>query len=258
MMSTQPSVRCPARQRGYTMIEILVALFIALFLLAGLFTILQGTRRTSSNQTGLTKLQDEERMAMSLLTDVIQNAGYFDANTYSTAQDAFPVVATVSATGTALAKGQALSGTHTSTSNPADKLLARYSTAGGDGVINCNGAASPAGTPATYVNVFTVNIATSQLQCTFDGGTTAAIALVDDVINLQVWYGVSTQAGTNNVDTYITANNMTAANWLNVTSVRVMLTFNNPLYDSTRPAQQPQYVYFSRVIALQGRTGTTI
>ena len=111
-MSRQPSMRCPARQRGYTMIEILVALFIALFLLAGLFTILQGTRRTSSNQTGLTKLQDEQRMAMSMLTDVIQNAGYFDANKYSTAQDAFPAVASVSANGgTALAKGQALSGT---------------------------------------------------------------------------------------------------------------------------------------------------
>src|SRR5260370_3123454 len=131
-------MRCPARQRGYTMIEILVALFIALFLLAGLFTILQGTRRTSSNQTGLTKLQDEQRMAMSMLTDVIQNAGYFDANSYSTAQDAFPAVASVSATGTALAKGQALSGTHTSSSSP-DTLLARYSTAGRDGVINCHG-----------------------------------------------------------------------------------------------------------------------
>jgi type IV pilus assembly protein PilW len=250
MRSRQPSMRCPARQRGYTMIEILVALFIALFLLAGLFTILQGTRRTSSNQTGLTKLQDEERMAMSILTDVMQNAGYFDANSYSTAQDAFPVVASP-----ALAKGQALSGTHTSTSSP-DTLIARYSTAGGDGVINCNGGASPAGTPVPYVNVFTV--VGNQLLCTPDGGTTAAIPLVDDVNNLQVWYGVSTQVGTNNVDTYITANNMTAANWLNVTSVRVMLTFLNPLYDPLRSAQQPQYVYFSRVIALQGRTGTTI
>jgi type IV pilus assembly protein PilW len=247
-------MRCPARQRGYTMIEILVALFIALFLLAGLFTILQGTRRTSSNQTGLTKLQDEERMAMSMITDVIQNAGYFDANTYSTAQDAFPVV-----TSPALAKGQALSGTHTSTSSP-DTLIARYSTAGGDGVINCNGGASPAGTPLPYVNVFTVDPIANQLFCTPDGGTTAAIALVDDVNNLQVWYGVSTQAGTNNVDTYIAANNMTAANWLNVTSVRVMLTFVNPLYDPNpaRSTQQPHYVYFSRVIALQGRTGTTI
>jgi hypothetical protein len=53
---------------------------------------------------------------------------------------------------------------------------------------------------------------------------------------------------------------MTAANWLNVTSVRVMLTFVNPLYDPNpaRSTQQPHYVYFSRVIALQGRTGTTI
>ena len=71
------------RQRGYTLLEILVALFIGVFLLAGLFTILQNTRRTSSNQTGLAQLQDQQRMAMSILTDVIQNAGYFDAATTS-------------------------------------------------------------------------------------------------------------------------------------------------------------------------------
>jgi hypothetical protein len=35
----------------------------------------------------------------------------------------------------------------------------------------------------------------------------------------------------------------------------VTLTFVNPLYSSTQPTQQPQYVYFTRVIALQGRTG---
>jgi type IV pilus assembly protein PilW len=247
------------RQRGYTMIEITVALFIGLFLLAGLFTILQNTRRTSTTQTGLTQLQDAQRMAMSMLNDVIQNAGYFDANTYQTAQTAWPAAVTVAAASNAsLAAGQALTGTHTSTS-PGDVLVARYSTTGSDGVINCIGVTATAAT--NWTNTFYITSATTSgvttytLNCTPDGTTASGVALVVGVQNLQAWYGISTQAGVSNVDTYKTANLMSAADWSNVTSVRVTLTFVNPMYSATQSAQSPQYVYFTRVIALQGRTG---
>jgi type IV pilus assembly protein PilW len=238
------------RQRGYTMIEITVALFIGLFLLAGLFAILQNTRRTSTTQTGLTQLQDEQRMAMSMLNDVIQNAGYFDANSYQTALTAWPTAVAVAKSGTTLAVGQPLTGTHTSAS-PGDVLVARYSTTGSDGVINCTGATGTAGTAATWTNAFYVS--SNQLWCTLDG--TAGVPLVTGVTNLQAWYGISTQTGVSNVDTYKTATQMSAADWFNVTSVRVTLTFLNPMYSAATSAQSPQYVYFTRVIALQGRTG---
>jgi type IV pilus assembly protein PilW len=246
------------RQRGYTMIEITVALFIGLFLLAGLFTILQNTRRTSTTQTGLTQLQDEQRMAMSMLNDVIQNAGYFDANTYQTALTAWPATVAVAASGTSLAAGQALSGTHTSTS-ASDKLVARYSTTGTDGAINCIGVTATAAT--NWTNTFYITSATTSgvttytLNCTPDGTIASGVPLVVGVKNLQAWYGISTQAGVSNVDTYKTANQMSAADWSNVTSVRVTLTFVNPMYSAAQSAQSPQYVYFTRVIALQGRTG---
>jgi type IV pilus assembly protein PilW len=247
----------PRRQHGYTLIEILVALLIAIFLLAGLFTILQNTRRTSSNQTGLALLQDEQRMAMSMLNDVIQSAGYFDTNTYQTAQLAWSAATAVTATGTTLAAGQALTGSHAAAS-PGDVIAVRYASAGGDGVINCNGATSTIA--ANWVNTFfiasttTAGVTTYQLECSIDGLTTDAVPLVQDVYNLQVWYGVSTTASTNNVDTYMTANQLSAANWPNVTSVRVTLTFVNPVW-KTAPAGQPQFVYFTRVIPIQGRTG---
>jgi type IV pilus assembly protein PilW len=248
------------RQRGYTLIEIVIALLIGLFLLAGLFSIFSGTRRTSSQQNGLAQLQDEQRMAMSVLNDVVQNAGYFDTNTYQSALTAWPASVAVPAAGTgvALAAGQGLTGTHTSTSTT-DFLVARYATTGSDNVINCSGATSTAAT--NYVNTFyvtstTINgVPTYVLDCTPDGTTASAQPLVIGVQNLQVWYGFSTTAGSNNVDTYKTADLMTATNWANVTSVRVTLTFVNPLYSPAQAAQQPQYVYFTRVIALQSRTG---
>jgi type IV pilus assembly protein PilW len=134
------------RQRGFTLIEILVALFVGLFLLGGLFTILQTTRRTSSNQTGLTLLQDEERMAMSMINDVVQNAGYFDATSFQTAKTAWPAAVSDTVSTTTLAIGQPLTGLHAGATTP-DVLVARYATNGSgsatpDGIINCVGGSS--------------------------------------------------------------------------------------------------------------------
>jgi type IV pilus assembly protein PilW len=242
-------------QRGFTLIEILVALFVGLFLLGGLFTILQTTRRTSTNQTGLALLQDQQRMAMSILNDVIQNAGYFDASTYQSASTAWPAAVADAVTGTSLAAGQAVSGFHNSVT-VADTLVARYATNGTtDGIINCIGGSATVAT--TYLNTFYIQAIAGGygLFCSPDGTSANGALLVTGVQNLQAWYGISTQNGVNNVDTYKTANQMAAADWSSVTSVRVTLTFNNPLYVSTQATQQPQYVYFTRVIALQGRTG---
>jgi type IV pilus assembly protein PilW len=249
------------RQQGYSLLEILVALFIGVFLLAGLFTILQNTRRTSSNQSALAQLQDEQRMAMSMLNDVIQNAGYFDPNTTTSAAALPALAASGLATGYALAASQGLSGADGTT----DIILARYATNGTDGLINCNGATSAA---ATYWNnTFYISSTTSggvttyALYCSTDGtgaGGTTGIPLVTGVTNMQVYYGVSTTAGVNNVDTYMTASQVQASTlgWAAVTSVRVTLTFQNPLYGQAGySGTTNQYVYLTRVIPLQGRTG---
>jgi type IV pilus assembly protein PilW len=254
MKALLPSGCAGQRQRGYTLIEIMIALLVALFLLAGLGALVAGTRRTGSNQMSLAQLQDEQRLAMSILNDVVQKAGYFNTNTYFTATDAWPAATTVPATGAALAVGQVLSGTHTSISAP-DTLAVRYSTSGTDGIINCAGGTGAAA--ATYINYFFVNTTTTpnQLQCSSDGQTSDAVSLVNDVVNMQIWYGLSTGGGSSaNVDTYMSADQVTAltSGWFKVTSLRVTLTFKNPL--SAQPGQPP-YVYFTRVIALQSRAG---
>jgi len=185
---------------------------------------------------------------MSILNDVVQNAGYFDTNTYQSAQTAWPAAVVVGIGGTTLAAGQAMSGVHTGTS-AADTLVARYASSGTDGVISCSGASPLVAT--NLINVFYV--ASNQLMCSPDGTAASAVVLVPGVSNLQVWYGVSTTAGSNNVDTYFTADQVTASNWMNVTSVRITLTFVNPLYATGQSTLQT--VPFTRVIALQGRTG---
>ena len=69
----------PWRQRGFGLIELIIAVFIGLFLLGGLAVVLQMTSNIFGSQTGLSLLQDEERLGMNLLTNVIEHAGYFPA-----------------------------------------------------------------------------------------------------------------------------------------------------------------------------------
>jgi hypothetical protein len=145
--------------------------------------------------------------------------------------------------------------------------LVRYATNGTgsrapDGIEDCRGHTNPSAT--TFVNTLFVapsapdGVATA-LWCSPDGSTSSAarIPLVTGVANLQIYYGVATTTGVNDVDTYMTADQVQAAgDWAKVSSVRVTVTFLNPLYRQAGYAtSSDQYVYLTRVITIQGRTG---
>ncbi len=64
-------------RRGFTLIELMIALLVGLFLLGALLTIVQANKQVFGNQNLLAQVQDNERMAMTMITDVVQSAGYF-------------------------------------------------------------------------------------------------------------------------------------------------------------------------------------
>jgi type IV pilus assembly protein PilW len=228
-------------QYGFTLVELMVAVSIALFLIGGLLTIVQNTRNAYSNQSRLAQMQDAERLAMIMMTDVIQSAGYFPNPVAFNA-------ASLPAAG-AFAVGQSINGTHTGVAAPGDALAVRYLTQSGDGVLNCHGTSNSSGGTLLYTNTFSVN-ASQQLVCD-PGDGSGALPLVSGVQNLQLVYGVKRNfalAG-NDVDTYLTADQLTAADWQNVTSVRVTLTFVNPLFGAPgQPVNQPATMSFQRVV----------
>ena len=95
-MSALPCTAFPhsARtQRGFTLVELMVTVGIALFLLYGLVTIVETVRRTSLDQQSLAQLQDQQRFAMTVLTDVIQAGGYFPDPTTWTPATSLPAAA---------------------------------------------------------------------------------------------------------------------------------------------------------------------
>lgn len=223
-------------QRGVGLVEIMVAIVIALFLLLALYNILITTRSTYQSQTQLVALQDSERLVNTVVTDVVQSASYFPDPQVETRASALPADATF------LAAGQGVFGTASATP-PGDTLSVRYTTAPNDGILNCLGDSNTSVANTLYVNRFSVD-ATNGLMCSINGA--APQTLVPGVTNMSVLYGVDT-AASGAPTQYLAASAMTPAYWTAVKSVRVTLTFNNPLFP--QPGQ-PATVTFTRVIAL--------
>jgi type IV pilus assembly protein PilW len=244
--TTAPARHLPPLQRGFTLVELLIAMAIALFLVGGVLTLLETTRRTSTAQSQLALLQDNERLAMALMTDVVQAAGYYPDPTTNTSATALPAVG-------AFAAGQPITGTD-AVAAPGDSITARYLTASNDGIINCTGGSNATAGPVLYTNLFSVNIAAgvNVLQCSLNGA--AAVPLVSGVTNLQILYGVKTNFAVDNgsVDSYLKGSEMVAANWSNVIAVKITLTFVNPIANQ---AGQPATIPFTRVIGVMNKAG---
>jgi type IV pilus assembly protein PilW len=235
-------------QQGYSMIELSVALVIALFLLNGMFTILQSTRKTSGNQNLLAQLQDEERVAMTMMTDVIQQAGYFSGAQTTLATAEFLPSTTFSTAGQSVAGG---------TNTYGDTVSVRYQ---GDtstgGVLDCVGNSIANGTieEMTFsVNVGTNNNGQPGLYCTING---VAAPLVPNVKTIAVSYGVDANAS-GSANTYLTAAQTTAAGlWTSVYSVKINVTFLNPLFG--QPGQTNQTISFTRAIGIMRNSGVNV
>jgi type IV pilus assembly protein PilW len=247
MRNPHPNSRARPDQQGFTLVEILVALTVGIFLMGALLTIVQTNRTVFGNQNQLAQLQDGERMAMTIMSDVIQSAGYFPDPTTNTLGTTLTAIAPFGA-------GQSVYGVY-SAAAPGDQLYIRYMTAGGDGILNCSGQSNPTGGPNTlYVNEF--QVINGQLVCTMNG---TQYNLVNGVTNLSILYGVKANAAAtgNSVDTYMNASQVTAAGlWSSVISALVQLTFNNPVYVANQG--QPPTIIFQRVISVMYQTGPVL
>jgi type IV pilus assembly protein PilW len=228
------------RQQGITLVELMIALLIGLFLMGGLATLLMNSKATFNAQNDLAQLQDNQRMALTMIADVVQHGGYFPDPLNNTAADVTnPFFGTDGA--------------------PGDTMSIEFRTTGGDDVLNCSGTSNTggAGVLINYVNKFYVS--NGQLFCELQvvGGAATQYALVSDVQDMQIFYGVQRNAVAaciNCVDTYLAATNMTNADWKNVISVAVTLTFGNPLYTDGSD-NQPQTISVRRVIPVMSKVG---
>lgn len=216
--------RLPHTQRGMGLIEMMVVILISMFMMAGLLSMVYGTRQNFTAQAQLAQLQDSERLAMNIITNVVQSGGYFSNPGNQTVSAAFPPLTVTSGSNTAtFAVRQSISGTGANANN--DQIWVRYTTGGADDVMDCNGQTQTVST--TYVNYLYVNNGMLWCQAFWNGTAQTAQPLVAGVSRMNVLYGVNT-AGTSPAaaDTYMTATQVAAGPyWNSVVSAQVILTF---------------------------------
>lgn len=235
-------------QRGFTLLELLISISIGIFLTGALLTIVQMNRTVFGNQNLLSQLQDGERLAMAMTSDVIQTAGYFPSPHTNTAGGVFPASAPFGALQTVWGSTPGAQG---------DWVYVRYMTASGDGILNCSGQSNATGANKMYISKFWVSppgATGNQLMCTMNG---VDYALVSGVTSMTVLYGIQTNLAVvgRQVDTYMTAAQVTAQTaWSNVVTIQMNLTFTNPLY----PGAGLPTIQIQRTIDVMGQGGPSI
>lgn len=243
------------RTRGFTLVELMIAITVALFLIAGMLYMVQSTRAAFGTQNQLAQLQDNERLVMTFMAEVVESAGYFPDPVHNVATTVMPAVAGVFTTA-----GQSIAGVHNATAQ-GDTLTVRYGAGPNDNVFNCAGTTNKTALVDTFVNQFSVDNK-GQLLCTYHSNVTTTPVVVPlvsggtnlAVTNLQVRYGIKRNATDTGscADTYVDASLMAAADWLNVCSINLLVTFTNPLKaGGTGPAT----ITIQRVVAVMNAAG---
>lgn len=225
-----PRMRWVRGQTGTSLVEILIAMVIALFVMGGVVVVFMNMQKTFTSQDQLAQLQDNERLALTILTNTVQSAGYFPNPLVNTAVTALPGASGVAA-------GQAIFGTSgTGTGSNSDTLTTQFAAASGDSVMNCLGQTNTSAGQLAYISTLSIS-ANNELQCSVNGQT--AVPLVSGVSAFSVLYGTDTNNDGNN-DAYLTAAQVTAGNlWPSVHTVQIKLTFTTQFGSETGLAPKP-------------------
>ena len=263
-MTDQAAKRIPPGRRpatGFALVELMIALTLALLLITGMISILQSVRTTYNEQQELAQLQDNARLGMTLMTDVIESAGYFPNPLVYSAATALPISPSFTAAGTPVIAG--------GTTAVGDTVTVRYAPDNTQDLYNCMGGTNSFAPYDTWENTFTVvsTGTTASLECTLwskQNGASGPVPLVTGLTNgtgtwpkgMTLEYGVTTQTeavGTC-LDTYKTVAQMAAADWANVCSVKVTLNFVNPVPPA---GVTNSYIPFTIVIPIMNAAGGT-
>lgn len=197
------------KHSGFTLVEIMIAVFLGSLLLAGLMNIFITTNRSMWLTDGLSRTQEAGRFSMDYISRYVRMGGYVDKDSNDSS-------------GTALYSkncGLGACAANDVGGINGDRLAVFYYAPKNGTTRNCQGGVVTPGT--SIVNVFWVN-ANRELVCgvfdpTANAWSAAATPLITDVESLQ--YLVGTRSGSSVI--YQTLDKIGATAWADISSIRV-------------------------------------
>ena len=223
-------------QRGLSLIELLISMFIGLFLLAGITSSYIHSKKSSVYQDQYSLIEDNGRIALEIMSQTIQHTGYGSNRAIPITPSKFiqtrPVSRTCSGTDTSVLDSLDFPDDSTFDSVDGDSIGVIYL---GDSDIStdCTGRTLPANCQIGSAN--TTNSEAAKIYSTFyldeDRDTLMCVGsrdsvehvIADGIENMQILYGVNTDDSSDrSVERYVNADDM-AGLWNNVSSIQIAL-----------------------------------
>lgn len=199
----------PAEQRGFTLVEIMVAITIGLLMIAGVLQISAASKESSRLQRNMGFVQENIRTATELLGRDIRRAGYYEDDNPSDRIMTSPVPFV----------------TETTTDGGGDSNDEITVTYESDTDCLGNRTYDEEDADAVAANHFAINhyfIEDERLMCEGNGGATQP--LVEGVESMQILYGENTDGDPRSANRYVRPEQ---ANLRKVVSVRIALRFHS-------------------------------
>ena len=251
------------QQQGFSLIELMIAMTIGLFLLAGIATSYLSTKKGNITKDQISVLEDNGRLALEVISRTVEHTGYTPpAHTLplpnSIISNTSDIVGgTCKTSGSSIVSSSLFTPARMTKDNSAgDTLSIVYY--GDNGLFrDCGGNPLPAdcqipapSAPASGVDSNAAKIYSSfflngnQLQCVGSRGS-AAQTIADGVENIQFLYGVKT-GNDNSVERYVNASQM-AGLWNNVVSIQVAVLVRSK-HPVKQVAEQKTYTLLDQVV----------
>lgn len=192
------------QEKGFTLIEMMIAIVLGMILIAGTFSVFLGTKQGYRMGQGMTLMQSTGRATLNFISRELTMAGFPQA---SAIESFIPAM---------VADGGG---------NNSDVIAVRYRA-----TADCFGSVTPVYADGVQYTKNMYFLQNNELVCRTlaeDNSTLAEAAIIPGVENMQFLYGEDTNAadGVTNATKYVTAGNV--VNWNNVVSVKLGILVNS-------------------------------
>lgn len=243
-----------SHEQGLSLIELLVAMAIGLILLLGVSQVFLSSRQTFITNDAMTKLQENGRFALEFISNTARQAGYLSPG--STDDRPFPIEP--------INCGKGSSSSNPCTSTGAGSTSDRVSFSAEPSLIidgnlrDCAGNVVPAN--RVIINSYFVippsadnpqpSLGCSSYNRMDNTWITQNQRLIDGIESLQVLYGITSNASTSSVASFISADRVDLLyKWADVVAVRIAVLANSIDPVTPQPPQRNYYLLDAAPIA---------